>query len=158
MTPYNPRIVFAAVVAFTDKVTRDGRMLVTPESFRAPVVLGRELPVLWTPPNQNGRAMPTLNAGMIEQAYVVDKRVIAFGHLHETTAVKTMVVPMLQSGARFLEIDVDSGDMQYDLQSTVLDPVPVGPVIFKSWKLRAAWVGPTPAWDLPLVQVEEITR
>lgn len=157
MTPYNPRIVFAAVVAYTEKISKDGRMLAAPEGFMCPV---RQLPVpvLWTPPNRDGKARPSCRIGEIESAYVVDRRVITFGHLDDTEEIRQGVVPLLQSGAWFLEIDMDAGDIQYGLDPLLPEQGPTGPVVFKSWKLLAAWIGDHPCWDLPHVQVEEITR
>jgi hypothetical protein len=157
MTPYNPRIVFAAVVAFTDKVTRDGRIMATPENFD--VLTGGPVPVMWTPANHGGVPVPTIRIGLIEKAYVVDHRLIAFGHLDETEHGR-QAMELLSSGRWFLEIDIDSGDMTYDLDPLLpeLEQIPVGPVIFKNWKLRAAWVGTGPCWDLPPVQIQEITR
>lgn len=159
MTPFNPRLVFAAVVAFTDRITKDGRILATPEGFVCPA-RALPAPVLWTPPNQSGQPVPTEQVGTIGEAFVIDHRLIVFGHLDESDRGRE-VFRMLDEGSRFLEIDIDSGDMLYDL-----DPLgdnlyltkPVGPVIFKSWKLTGAWVGSEPCWDLPRVQVEEITR
>jgi hypothetical protein len=156
MTPYNPRIVFAAVSAFTDKITKDGRILATPEDFH--VLIGSALPILLTRPKVPQDA--TVRVGLIEKAYVVDRRLIVFGHLDETEHGRE-VMDLFASGRWFLEIDIDSGDMTYDLEpfpGSYGEPVPVGPVIFKNWKLRAAHVGTEPCWDLPPVQIQEITR
>lgn len=160
MTPYNPRIVFAAVVAYTDRITKDGRILSTPEGFVCPV---RQLPVpvLWTPPNHNGKPRQTIPVGRIEQANVIDHRVIVFGRLDETEEIRESVVPMLQDGSRLLEIDITSSEVDQFVEPLGEDPFlmnQVGPVIFKSWKLSAAWVGTEQCWDLPRIQIEEITR
>jgi hypothetical protein len=158
--PYNPRIVFAAVVAFTEKITKDGRVLVTPEDFHVrPGSHGYPLPVMWTPPNHGGKPVQSVRVGVIEEAYVIDHRLITFGHIDESEHGRR-VAELLDSGQWFLEIDIDSGSMTYDLDPmpAPFEAVPVGPVIFKDWRLRAAWVGTQPCWDLPSVQIQEITR
>lgn len=154
---FAPRIVFCAIVAFTEKITKDGRMLSTPEGFKCPVKQ-LPMPVLWTPPNRGGLSRPSEPIGVIESAFVVDHRLITFGRLDGTEEVRGSVVPMLKDGSRFLEIDVDGAEMDYDLDPLMpeLEQVPVGPIIFRKWRLRAAWIGDRPCWDLPRVQVEEI--
>jgi len=161
MTPHNPRTVFAAVVAFTERLTKDGRILATPDDFHVSAgTHGYPLPIMWTPPNHGGKPVPTLRVGLIEEAYIVDRRLITFGHIDRTERGNE-VTALLGSGTWFLEIDIDSGDMKYDLDplsASLGEAVPVGPVIFHGWKLRAAWVGTQPCWDLPPVQIQEITR
>lgn len=160
MTPYNPRIVFAAVVAFTGKATKDGRILFTPEGFACPV-RKLPLPVLWTPPNRNGAPRQTIPVGRIEQAYVIDHRLITFGHLDDTEEIRESVVPVLQDGSRFLEIDIVSDSVDYSFTPETAEQEPTGQqehTIFRKWKLSAAWIGSDPSWDLPRVQVEVITR
>lgn len=151
-----PKIVFAAIVAYTEQVTNDGRILSTPEGFTCPV---RELPVpvLWIPPNHKGKSVPTVSVGRITDAYVVDHRLISFGEMFETERGRE-ATSLLRDHDWRLEIDVDSGDMTYDLDPLLpeLEQFPVGPVIFKSWRLRAAWVGTQPCWKLPKIQIEEI--
>lgn len=150
--------VFAAIVAYTEKITKDGRMLATPEDFHVRASgNGFPVPVLWTPPDKDGKPVPTIYAGLIREAYVIDKRLIVFGEINRTDRGPE-VVDLLLSGSWFLEIDVDAGDMSYDLDPLLpeLEQVPVGPVIFTGWKLRAAWVGTQPCWDLPPVQIQEI--
>lgn len=150
-------INFAAVVAYTDKIAKDGRMLAGPEGFRCPVNLPFPLPVLWIPPNHRGVSVPMRNVGMIKEAFVVDHRVIVLGHLFRE-GDGPQLAGLLRGGSRFLEIDVDSGDMTYYLDPLMpeLEQIPVGPVIFTKWKLRCAWVGTSPCWDLPPAQFEEI--
>lgn len=154
-----PRIVFAAVVGYTDRETADHRILSTPESFRCPVDrrTGFPLPVIWTPPNHHGKPRQSYPVGRIEEAYVVDRRIIVFGHLITTEEVRQGLVPMLAGGAWVLEIDIDSKDVSYDLDPDPFVPEPVGPVLFTGWTLRAAHVGPGGVWDLPPVQIEELT-
>jgi hypothetical protein len=153
--PYKPRIVFAAVVAFTEKITRDGRILTTPEDFH--VLTGSALPILWTPPNHGGVPVPTVRVGLIEKAYVVDHRLITFGHIDETENGRR-VADLLGTGQWFLEIDIDPGDATYFAEPSFDEIRTVGPVIFQTWRLRAAYVGTEPCWALPKVQIQEITR
>lgn len=155
MTTAQPRIVFAAIVALIGTPTKDGRTLAAPEGFMCPV---RELPlpVLWTPPNHFGEVIPTRTVGKIEQAYVIDKRLIVFGHIFRIPEGE-YIANQLAAGSRQLEIDIDSGKGMFDLEPDFLE-TGAGEVTFTDWRLRSAWVGSNPCWNLPPVQIEEITR
>lgn len=148
-----PRTVFAAVIAFTDKPTKDGRTLATPEGFLCPV--RRPLvPVLWTTRNRG-----THRVGEIEKSYVVDRRLIVFGKLHPTPEGREAATLIRDHGWGF-EIDVQSGDPVFDLDPA-LDPVGTDQhpeITFKNWELFAVWLGIDPCWDLPPVQMEEVRR
>lgn len=156
MKKEEPRIVFAAIVAFTDKQTRDRRILATPKGFMCPA-RDLPLPVLWMPPNHKGKAAASRPVGRIEQAYVIDKRLIIFGCLDQTED-GVHIASRFSEGSRQLEIDVISGHAVYDLDPAT-DPLfadPAGPITFTDWKLTCAWVGSSPCWDLPPVQIEEL--
>lgn len=149
------RTVFAAVVALIGKPTKDGRILAAPEGFLCPV---KEfpLPVLWTPPNHHGEVTPTKTVGKIENAYVIDNRLITFGHLFRTEE-GAFIASQLAEGSRQLEIDIDSGKGMFDLEPDFLE-TGAGEITFTEWRLRSAWIGSNPCWDLPPVQIEEMTR
>jgi hypothetical protein len=130
------RIAFAAVVAITGKPCKDGRTLVTPEGFVCP---SRPYPLPVYGRGSNGRAVAV---GHIETASIVDHRVIVFGHLFNTLEA----VPFthrLEAGTAWLEIDVD----QWLAETAEVE-----------WMLAAAFVGDKPAWDLPPVQIEELSH
>jgi hypothetical protein len=151
------RIVFAAVVAFTGKRTSDGRVIVAPEGFHCPT-RALPLPVVgWI--DAAGGYLARVQVGRINEAYVIDGRIIVFGHL-ETTPEAKPFVDQLITGTHVLEIDL------VDVQAEIMNQ-PVSEDEFLgasadchlvSWSLAAAHIGDRPSWDLPRVQVEELTR
>jgi hypothetical protein len=151
------RIVFAAVVAYTGRRTADGRVIVAPEGFRCPA---RALPLPIYGVTLPGGEYPAREiVGRINEAYVIDGRIIVFGHL-DTTPVAKPFVDRLKDGTDFLEIDLS--DVQAEMMNL---PVEQNEWAGASadchlvrWSLAAAHVGDHPCWDLPRVQVEELTR
>ncbi len=146
-----PRIVFAAVVAFCGKRTADGRTIVAPEGFRCPV---RALPVPvfgWEEPRN------AVQVGQINEAYVIDNRITVFGHM-STGPVARTCAGRLSAGTHFLEIDMDH--IQYEtMNQSVTETGEVSADLqLVSWRLTSAFVGDRPCWDLPPVQIEELTR
>lgn len=148
---FEPRIVFAAVVAFTDKPTKDGRTLATPDYFDAPM---KSCPIPVMRINRKG----TKQVGVIEKAYVVDRRLIVFGQM-DTTPEGREAVDMLERGMRSFEVDVTTDHLYYDLDPAT-DPIGSnpGPLTFKVWKVHSVWVGDSPCWDLPKAQIQELNR
>lgn len=150
------RTVFAAVVAFTGRRTADGRVIVAPEGFRCPS-RALPLPVMgW--PDVAGESPDRV--GRINEAYVIDGRIIVFGHLDTTPEAKPFV-DRLKDGTHVLEIDLS--DCQFEIANRPVDegdwPVDIGTDIkVVSWALAAAHIGDKPSWDLPPVQIEELTR
>lgn len=151
------RIVFAAVVAYTGRRTADGRVIVAPEGFRCPA-RALPLPILgWA---DEGTDHPyAVPVGRINEAYVIDGRMIVFGHFNTTDVAKPFV-DRLRDGTDVLEIDLS--DVQAEMMNL---PVEENEWAGASadchlvrWSLAAAHVGNRPSWDLPRVQVEELTR
>lgn len=149
------RTVFVAVVAFTGQRTQDGRVVVAPDGFRCPT-RALPLPVLgWM---DDGELTWTVNVGMIEEAYVVDRRIVVFGRL-DTDPRAQPFVRQLKDGTHRLKIGFS--DMQFELLGS---PVPEGEwedeasadLMMVGWSLSAAFVSDHPAWDLPPVQIEDM--
>ncbi len=152
------RIVFAAVVAFTGKRTPDGRVLTAPEGFRCPA-RAFPLPVFGWQPFTDGIQI-AVQAGVIEEAYVVAGRIITFGRL-DTAPEFTPFVQQLRDGTHRLEIDLTNVQME-------MSGRPVGEGVWEiegamsadlhlvSWRLAAAHIGDKPSWDLPPVQIEDL--
>lgn len=152
------RIVFAAVVAFTGRRTADGRVIVAPEGFRCPA-RAFPLPVMgWVTDEGDGREY-AVTIGRINEAYVIDGRIIVFGHFNTTYTARPFV-EQLKDGKSFLEIDL--ADVQAEMMNLPVEQNEWAGASadchLVSWSLAAAHVGDRPSWDLPRVQVEELTR
>jgi hypothetical protein len=149
------RTVFAAVVAFTGKRTPDGRVIVAPEGFRCPA--SEDIPVMgWTEEPSGVRF--AVRIGKISEAYVIDGRITVFGHLDQTPRARKFTA-LLADGSHRLEIDFDHVTMEFMNEVVGAEELPVaGDVHMVNWRLRAAFVGDKPCWDLPPVQIEEMTR
>jgi hypothetical protein len=151
------RFTFAAVVAFTGKPASGGQMmLIAPEGFRCPT-LALPLPVFgW---ESEGNAV---QVGGIEEAYVVDGRVIVFGHLG-TGPVARRSADRLVTGTHFLKIDLTHVQTEY-LNEPLSESTPdiAGAVHIVCWTLASAFItsfaDARPVWDLPPVQIEEMIR
>lgn len=147
------RIVFAAIVAYTDRPTEDGRMLATPEG----PLLHRPypLPVFgWLGERTEEDPGRVVSVGLVEQAAVCDHRLIVFGRL-SAAAEDRHFIDSLAAGTSWLEIDVEH------IKAELLEPIgtATAPVSrFTGWKLVAAHIGEAPCWDLPPVQIEEFTH
>lgn len=144
MGPVNRRLVFAALVAYTDRPTTDGRVLVTPPGFMCPA---RDYPLpVFGRDEEFGMAY---RVGDIEAASVVDHRLIAFGRMYTTGRAK-MFTDQLRDGTHRLEIDVtalETARADRDDQVTVI----------ARWELASAYIGDRPCWNLPPVQMEDMT-
>ena len=149
------RFTFAAVVAFTGKATLDRRVLVAPEGFRCPT-LALPLPV-YTRGERDGSSASVL-VGRIDEAYVVDGRVIVFGHLNTDKTAREWA-DRLAAGTHFLEIDLTHVQAEY-LNEPLSESTPdiASAIHIVCWTLAAAFIGEHPYWDLPPVQIEEMVR
>jgi len=147
--PVTRRLVFAAVIAFTDVPSADGRVLVTPPGFICPA-RDYPLPVFGRDPEPNSMAW---RIGSIEDASVVDHRLIVFGRF-DTSALAKTFVDQLADGTHRLEIDADITEYE---QSAAVTGMPVPSRRAIRWALRSVSVGDHPAWDLPVTQMEELT-
>lgn len=135
------KIVFAAIVGYTGEQTKDGRVLVAPESDGA----GRQ-PLLHRP-----YPLPVVafvdarmqQVGMIEMAALCDRRIIVFGHLDPREEFDHLV-RSLDLGVYGLEMDLDAVEFEQDDDALRLT----------SWRLAGATVGIDACWDLPHVQIE----
>lgn len=152
------RIVFAAVVAFTGRRTADGRVIVAPEGFHCPT-RSLPLPIIgWA--DEDTDDPHTVTVGRINEAYVIDGRIIVFGHMESTPTAKPFV-DQLTTGTHVLEIDL--ADCQFEFNNTPIaendweDDVAAN-IHVVMWALAAAHIGNRPCWDLPRVQIEELTR
>jgi hypothetical protein len=136
------RIVFIAIVGRIGVPTNDGRVLEDQDvldhrPYPLPV-FGR-----W---EGNGFHRPQI--GVIESAAVVDRRLIVFGRMF-TGIEAAPYVERLALGQAWLEIDLSYGSWETG---------PGQPYRFTQWSLTAAAVGDHPCWDLPPVQIEELTN
>jgi hypothetical protein len=137
--------VFAAIVALTYVRSNDQSFaLSTPSTgFNCPA-LSYPMPVM----DKAGT-----HIGDIEVASVVDHRIVAFGHFFHTQDAERAVTKLVNVTAR-LEIDITGGT-----RTTCVDLETGKPYdVVSGWSLMSATVGSRPAWNLPPVQIEELTR
>jgi hypothetical protein len=140
------RTVFAAVVAFTGKPTADRRVIVAPEGFRCPA-RSYPLPVYgWAP--FTGELNIAVQVGRIDEAYVIDGRVIVFGHLSLDDETRPFV-DQLAAGTHVLEIDLGDVGMEHNAETATTTML--------TWSLAAVHIGDRPCWNLPPVQIETLT-
>lgn len=153
------RIVFTAIVAYTGRTTLDNRMLRAPEG---PVVhRPYPLPVFgWTGARTPENPGQPVHVGSIESTAVCDNRLITFGRMFTSPEARPFV-ERLASGTSWLEIDVDrvTTDPPLDARSGAVDVLAteIALMEFAAWRLTSAYIGESPAWDLPPVQIEEFT-
>lgn len=141
------RIAFAAIVAYLDRATDDGRLLVAPEIL---LHHAYPLPVF----GYNAATGQRDRVGMIEIAAVCDRRLIVFGRMTTGPEAKPYV-DRLSEGSAWLELDLSHIETETE-EPTNTDPDPV--TRFTSWSLACATIGESPCWDLPPVQIEEFTN
>lgn len=98
------RIVFVAVIGFTGQQTRDGRVLVAPETGYNLRHGGYPLPVY-------EKVSPLRVIGEVDQIALCDRRIIAFGHL-DPEQVDELDLQHLRDRVAHFGFDVDQVEYQ----------------------------------------------
>jgi hypothetical protein len=136
------RIVFAAIVAFTDRPTYDGRRLIGPGTTACPLWEHAQYPLPVFVPGRE-------KIGEIELASIVDHRLTVFGRLSTSPVHRRFIEPLLDGSAR-LEIEIRGGTTEF--------PEHTPEMWHLDWGLTCVVIGTNPCWDLPPVQIEEFVR
>lgn len=133
-------IRFVACAGYTDRPTLDGtRMLRMPEDGLKPYGLFCPLGTLVGGHFQVGR---------IDHVGILGNEILLTGILFEDRHAGLSVAG-LKDGTLRMNLDIDYTDYEPDTVTVE------GPVVFTDWRVRAATVHSSPAWDLPPVMIWE---